>query len=281
MNSTRYSVFSRIFEGIFDYEPPSSGISFKKLFGQVTDELVDRDEVLVVALDDVNYLFYEGEASDALYSLLRAHETQGGARIGVIVVSSDPELDIIQQLDSRVQSVFRPEEIYFPVYGAGEIADILRERVERGFHDDVVSTAILDLVAERTAESGDLRVGIDLLRRAGLNAEMRASRTVSVDDVDEAYEKSKYVHLSRSLENLSDSETELVRVIAEHEGEQAGDVYEAFNDETGLGYTRYSEITNKLDNLGLIDAEYTDVEGRGRSRSLALSYDPDAVLERL
>jgi cell division control protein 6 len=139
----------------------------------------------------------------------------------------------------------------------------------------------LDRVAELTAETGDLRVGIDLLRRAGLNAEMRASRTVSVDDVDEAYEKSKYVHLSRSLENLSDSEAELVRVIAEHEGKQAGDVYEAFREETDLGYTRYSEIINKLDNLGLVEAEYTDVEGRGRSRSLELAYDPQAVIERL
>jgi cell division control protein 6 len=281
VDSTRYSVFSRVFEGIFDYEPPSSGISFKKLFGQVTDELVERDEVLVVALDDVNYLFYEGEASDALYSLLRAHETQGGARIGVIVVSSDPELDIIQQLDSRVQSVFRPEEIYFPVYGAGEIADILRERVERGFHDDVVSTAILDLVAERTAESGDLRVGIDLLRRAGLNAEMRASRTISEEDVEEAYEQSKFVHLSHSLRTLSDSETALLRVIAEHQGEQAGDVYEAFHEETDLGYTRYSEIINKLEQLGVVETAYADVEGRGRSRELELAYDADAVLDRL
>jgi cell division control protein 6 len=281
MNSTRYSVFSRVFEGIFDYEPPSSGISFKKLFGQVTDELVERDEVLVVALDDVNYLFYEGEASETLYSLLRAHETQGGAKIGVIVISSDPELDIIQALDGRVQSVFRPEEIYFPVYGVDEIADILAERVERGFHDDVVPTEVLDRVAELTAESGDLRVGIDLLRRAGLNAEMRAARTISPEDVEDAYEQSKFVHLSHSLRTLSDSETALLRVIAEHQGEQAGDVYEAFHEETDLGYTRYSEIINKLEQLGVVETEYADVDGRGRSRELELAYDAEAVLDRL
>ncbi|ERH03282.1 MAG: hypothetical protein J07HR59_00393, partial [Halorubrum sp. J07HR59] len=70
MDSTRYAVFSRLFEGIFDYEPPSSGVSFKKLFSQVTDRLVEEDEVLVVALDDINYLFYENEASNSLYSLL-------------------------------------------------------------------------------------------------------------------------------------------------------------------------------------------------------------------
>ena len=281
VNSTRYSVFSRLFEGTFDYEPPSSGISFKKLFGQIAEQLVDDERVLVVALDDVNYLFYENEASDTLYSLLRAHEEHPGAKIGVIVVSSDPTLDAVNELDARVQSVFRPEDVYFPVYDQREIVDILRERVDRGFHEGVVRPEILDRVAELTAESGDLRVGIDLFRRAGLNAEMRASKVISAEDVEKAYETSKYISLSRSLQGLSDSERALVRVIAENDGQQAGDVYEAFRDATDLGYTRYSEIVNKLDQLELIDADYAEIEGRGRSRSLSLAYEADAVLDRL
>jgi len=141
---------------------------------------------------------------------------------------------------------------------------------------------VLDRVAELTEEQGgDLRVGIDLLRRAGMNAEMRASRSVETEDVEEAYDKSKYVHLSRRLRELSDSETALVEVIAAHDGQQAGDIYDAFSEQTDLGYTRYSEIINKLDQLDIIDADYTNVEGRGRSRELTLNYDADAVLERL
>jgi len=282
VNSTRYAVFSRLFEGVFDYEPPTSGISFKKLFSQVTDRLVENEEVLVVALDDVNYLFYESEASDTLYSLLRAHEEQGGARIGVIVVSSDMELNIIEELDGRVQSVFRPEDVYFPKYDEPAIVEILGERVDRGFHEGVIDAPTLDRVAKLTAQQGgDLRVGIDLLRRAGLNAEMRASRTVDPEDVEEAYETSKFVHLSRRLRELSESEAALVAVIAEHDGDRAGDIYEAFHERTDLGYTRYSEIINKLDQLGVIDATYTEVDGRGRSRELSLNYDAEAVLERL
>ncbi len=282
VDSTRYAVFSRLFEGLFEYEPPTSGISFKKLFGQITDHLVEEDEVLTVALDDVNYLFYEGEASETLYSLLRAHEAHSGAKIGVIIVSSDLDLDVVEELDGRVQSVFRPEEVYFSAYGEREIADILTERVDRGFREGAVGPRVLDQVAEHTADSGgDLRVGIDLLRRAGLNAEMRGSTEVALEDVESAYEKAKYVHLSRHLRELSDSEAALVRVLADHDGEQAGDVYEAFSEATELGYTRYSEIINKLEQLGLIETEYTSVEGRGRSRALSLSYDAGAVLDRL
>ncbi len=282
VDSTRYAVFSRLFEGLFDYEPPTSGISFKKLFGQITDRLVEEDRVLTVALDDVNYLFYEGEASETLYSLLRAHEAHSGAKIGVIIVSSDLDLDVIEELDGRVQSVFRPEEVYFGAYGEREIAEILTERVERGFRADAVGPQVLDQVASHTANSGgDLRIGIDLLRRAGLSAEMRGSTEVTVEDFDTAYEKAKYVHLSRHLRGLSDSETALLRVLADHSGEQAGDVYDVFSNETDLGYTRYSEIVNKLEKLGLIETEYMNVDGRGRSRALSLSYDADAVLDRL
>ena len=281
VNATRYAVFSQLFEGVFDYEPPASGVSFKKLFGQLTDRLVDDDTVLVVALDDINYLYYENEASDTLYSLLRAHETHPGSKIGVVVVSSDLSLDVIDDLDGRVQSVFRPEEVYFPRYGRDEITAILQERIDRGFHDDVIGAPQLDLVTEYTAESGDLRVGIDLLRRAGLHAEMRASREITEEDVEAAYEKSKHVHLSRCLDGLSESEIALLEVLIDHDGEQAGDVYDAFHDETDLGYTRYSELVNKLDQLGLITATYADVDGRGRSRELTLEYDGDAILDRL
>ncbi len=281
VNSTRYAVFAKIYEEIFEMVPPSSGKAFKELFGQVADHLIDAERVLVVALDDVNYLYYDNEASDALYSLLRAHEEYTGAKIGVMVVSSDPELQVLGELDNRVQSVFHPEEVYFPVYDEPAIIDILQERVNRGFYRDAVPTSVLERVAELTAESGDLRVGIDLLHRAGLNAEMRASREVSVDDVETAYETSKYVHLSRSLQTLGENERALLRVVAEHEGEQAGPVYDAFHEATGLGYTRYSEIINKLDNLGILRAEYADLDGRGRSRALTLAYDADAVIARL
>ncbi|MFB6104031.1 MAG: ORC1-type DNA replication protein [Halobacteriaceae archaeon] len=281
VDSTRYAVFSRVFEALFDYEPPSSGVSFKKLFRQVAEKLVDDEEVLVVALDDVNYLFYNDEASDALYSLLRAHETHPGAKVGVVVVSSDLNLDVIEELDGRVQSVFRPEEVYFPVYDEPAIVDILQDRIDRGFRDGVVPTTALDRVAALTAETGDLRVGIDLLRRAGLNAEMRASREISVEDVEDAYDESKHIHLSRSVSTLDDSERALLEAIADHEGEQAGAVYEAFHDRTDLGYTRYSELVNKLDQVGLIDADYRTLEGRGRSRTLELAYDVEAVREQL
>ena len=110
---------------------------------------------------------------------------------------------------------------------------------------------------------------------------MRGSRSITSEDIETAYEKSRHVHLSRRLRGLSETERALVEVVVEHDGDRAGTVYEAFHEQTGLGYTRYSEVVNKLDRLGVIEANYTDIEGRGRTRSISIAYDSDAVAERL
>ena len=59
----------------------------------------------------VNYLFPQKEIDRTLYSLLRAHETAPGFRMGVIAILSEPALSYVQ--DPRVFSVFQAEEVTF------------------------------------------------------------------------------------------------------------------------------------------------------------------------
>ena len=146
--------------------------------------------MLIVALDDINYLMMSKEINEVLYSLLRMHEVVPGAKVGIISILSDLTLDMARDLDPQVQSVFLPEEILFPQYSREEIKDILRYRIRYGFFPNVVSEDVLETVTGYTAETGDLRVGINMLKRAGLNAERRASRAISPEDVEKAYEGS-------------------------------------------------------------------------------------------
>ena len=286
VDSTRYAVFSRLFEGLFRYEPPSSGISFKRLFAQITNHLIEEGEVLVVALDDVNYLFYEDEADDTLYSLLRAHEAHSEAKVGVIVISSDLDLDIIDELDSRVESVFSPEETYFHAYEKDEISEILQLRVERGFKEGAIGTRVVDQIAEYTESSGgDLRVGIDLLRRSGLNAEMRGSTTVSTDDVEEAYQNAKLVYLRRQARGLSGYSRRLFRIICirnkTNEKTTKGTIRGEFVDSTDAGGDEFLRNLETLEQLGLVTVEDAE-NGSGTSGSeVKPAFEPDEVLDIL
>ncbi len=277
--STRYAVFSQIFHKLIGYAPPSSGASFKKVFGEVAKYLIDNERVLLVALDDMNYLFYENEVNDVLYSLLRAHETHPGARIGVIAILSDTGVPHI--LDPKVESVFLPEIITFPQYSMDEAKDILSNRARLGFYPGVLDDEVLEKIAEHTSNLGDLRVGIDLLKRSGLNAESRAGRTISIDDVEQAYGKSQLVHLSYVMSSLKEDEKLLICLIADSPKTGSGELYEKFHSKTGQGYTHFYELLKKLGSVRLIDADFTGKGSRGRSRIVNLRYQADEIKARL
>ncbi len=279
VNSTKYAVFSQIFKKLIGYAPPSSGVSFKKIFNEVAKYLAEREKMLVVALDDMNYLFYENEVNDVLYSLLRAHETHPGARVGVIAILSDTGVPHL--LDPKVESVFLPEEIKFPQYSRDEIRDILSSRAKLGFYPNVIDYSILDKITWNTFALGDLRVGIDLLKRSALNAERRAGKTILPEDVEAAYEKSRLVHLSYMMRSLKKDEKVLIGLIADSPQTGSGELYEKFNSQTNLGYTRFYEMLNKLSSIKLIDADFTGKGLRGRSRVVTLRYETGEVKARL
>ncbi len=283
IDNTKFAIFSQIYRKLSGHLPPSSGTSFKQVFDAVARMLQKEETVLLVALDDANYLLYENEINRVLYTLLRSHEAYPGTRIGVIVIISDLDVDLNATVDARVSSVFRPTEIYFPPYGEDEVRDILHERVLQGLYPGCLPEDMFSLVVTQTQKSGDLRVGIDLLKRAALNAEKQARRSIGKEDICKAYDVSRYLHLGFSVRSLKDEEKELLRSLAElaaHEGEMnAGEVYRTIKDRIGVGYTRFYEMVKKLDAMRLIDLEYR--EGKGRTRVISLRYEPSKILEYL
>ncbi len=279
IDSTRYAVFYQLYRKVVGHAPPSSGISFKRLFEKVAEYACENGVVLIVALDDINYLFHEKEIDHVLYSLLRAHETCPGARMGVIAILSEPSMRYV--LDPRVASVFQAEEIAFPLYTKDELRDILSRRAQLGFYPGVLSDVILEKIVDYTEKSGDLRVGIDLLKRSGLSAEMRASKTISAEDVDGSYERSRLVHLTYALKSLKEDELKVLRLAAKHDASRAGDLYSLFHKQTGAGYTRFHEILNKLDAIRLINTDFSGSGTRGRSRVIKMRYEPAEILRRI
>jgi archaeal cell division control protein 6 len=280
IDNTKFAIFSQIYRKLAGHLPPASGTSFKQVFDAIARILQREETVLLVTLDDVNYLLYENEINKVLYTLLRAHEAYPGTRIGVILIISDMSVDLTQAVDARVASVFRPTDIYFPPYSREEVSEILKERVQQGLFPKVLSDDMLTLVIDQTMQSGDLRVGIDLLKRATLTAEKAARKSVEKDDICKAYEVSKYLHLAFTVKTLKPEEREVLRRIAERaKGDQAmnaGDVYRSFDKELGMGYTRFYEVVKKFDAMRLVDLEYRD--GKGRTRVISLRYEPDRVL---
>jgi archaeal cell division control protein 6 len=280
IENTRFSILSEIYKKLAGHTPSAAGNSFKRVYESIAQAMIEQDRVVVVGLDDANYLLVENELNNILYLLLRSHEAYPGTRIGVVVVISDMEVDLSRDIDSRVRSVFAPTEIYFPPYAEIEVYNILRERVLQGLYPGVLSDEMLKLIASHTMASGDLRVGIDMLKRATMNAEMAAEREIGREHIKAAYKISKYIHLQFSIKSLSKEEKDVIRLIARESDSETqlttGDLFEQYKTELNMGYTTFYQIIQKLDSLRLLNLQYK--EGRGRTRLLNLRYDPDKIL---
>ena len=283
IDNTTYGIISEIYHQLSGQTPRASGTSTKKVFDGVA-RVLDRDQkVLVVALDDANYLLYENELNRVLYSLLRTHEVYPGTKIGVIVILSDLSVNLAERLDARAHSIFRPGEVYFSPYTSAEVEEILDARARQGFFSNVLPTEILERVVDTTMKSGDLRVGIDLLKRAGIAAEMDGRRQIEEEDIDNAHDASRFLHLDAVIRTLHEEEETLLRLLAENQSDDdgitGGEFYDRIKTILPLGYTRFYEIVAKLESMHLIDVHYRS--GRGRSRVITLRYEPDQILSRV
>ena len=278
---TKYMVFSRIYAAIVGHAPARTGISIKSVMDAIGGALQRREISLIVCLDDANLLHYNNTLGDVVNSLLRLHQDYPGARAAVFATVSDMDLDLASELSRWVISPFRPSDIYFPPYDAEEIRGILQERIRVGLYPGVFPAAILDRIVEQTMESGDVRVGLDLVKRAVLNAECAARTEVIEEDVTVAYEQAKHIHLAYSIRALSADERLLLRRIAELSQEQteplvSGAIYTGAKDKK-ISYTAFFKRLRKLDALRLVDL--IRIQAGGRTSEVVLRYEPAKVVQ--
>jgi len=275
LSNTKFSVFSDIHKKVYGYRPPDTGVPYKRVYEKVMTKLEQRGQSLLVALDDIDFLFEQKYANDIMYDILRAYEHYPNVRTGVIALLS--KQDFREVLATKLYSIFMPQEIEFPPYSMSEIYEILKIRAQAGFFQGVISDELIEVIAGHTARHGDLRVGITLLSSSGIMAESKAKRKIELDDIESAYEKkARFVTLEEKLSVLSDGETKLFLEIARNAGIKSGKLYENVKDV--LNKKTFSQALNKLETYGLIDSKFLTV-GRGRSRSFyTRSPEEDVIL---
>ncbi len=277
LHITRFGIFSQIYNKIFGHYPPETGVPFSRIYQKIMQYLQSEKKALIIALDDVNYLFHSKNANKIFYDVLRAYEEFPGVRTGIFAVLSD--IEFRHTLDKNVNSVFIPQEIVFSPYTRNQMFDILKERVKIGFYPNVISDEILEQITDYASENGDLRIGIDLLRISGNRAEAEASRNVKVKHLGEALKSSGPLNLINILKSLSKPEYELLEMIsnADEEFLRAGELYEVFKKKNKSSYSSFNRILEKLEFLRLIDTKFTGKGIRGNSRLIILRFSQKEI----
>ncbi len=274
IQSAKFAIFSQIHKKVVGHLPPETGVPFSKVYEGIFKKITKEDKSLVVALDDLNYLYANGKANEVIYDLLRAHEVFPGARTAVLGVVSDVRFDY--KLDDKVASIFRPRELFFQPYTRAEVLEILRDRARLGFFPGVVSDEIIGKIADSVVEHGDLRMGIETLRISAVIAESEASRKITVQHVEKSYGQSKISNLKAIIASLDDEERVVLDALVGGEGVDSGELYERLKSKSSMSYSTFYRILDKLESTRLIDAVHSRKGKKGRTRWISLRFDAEA-----
>ena len=279
VHTSKFSVFSQIHKKIVGHLPPETGVPFSRVYDRIFKKLLKDNKSLVVALDDMNYLFYDRYVNDILYQILRAHELYPGVKTAIVGVISDLEFNY--KLDMRISSTYKPQSIFFQPYSKKEIKSILKDRAKLGLYPDVISDDILELIANHTFDGGDLRVGIELLRMSTLNAETDASKIIDAKHVEAALSTSRLMNLSNILQTLDTGELELMKMISKVDKMQSGELFKIFEKNRKESYTKFYRSLDKLEALRLIDTKFKGKGMKGRTREIIARFMMDEINKAL
>lgn len=268
---SRFRIFSQIFTDVCG-GAVRKGISFETLYLKLMERI--EGEILIICFDDLNYLLDVQTLNYTFHALLKAHE-KFNVKIAIIGIS--PDLDIYKKLDPFVGSIFHADEVHFPLYKEKEMRDILLQRVRLGFYEGAITQDAFELAVKLAHENANLRLGIFLLKMAGIEAERRASRKIEVQDIEEAYTKGRHLFLEKSLSALSPDEILVLRTIYETDTKTAGELFEILRKD--IYYEKLNKIIRKLENVRLIDTtlEYS----KGKRLRIMRRYDTEFLLDAL
>ena len=255
-------------------------MSIKQVYNILRDKLDEQNRVIIIVLDEIDKLVYKS-GDDVLYHLSKINDDLKNARVSVIGISND--LLFTEFLDPRVKTRLEGEKMVFPPYNADQLQDILNQRADLAFFDQV-SRAGGHPAVRRPGRPG----AWGRPQGAGPAADSGGDRRANGDD------KVTEVHVYKAKNKMElDCVTEAIRtlptqsklvlmciILNEERGEgrlTTGEVYETYRGSAGssasrvLTQRRITDLISELDMMGIIHAKVKSFGRGGRTKEIDLA----------
>ena len=286
--NTSYQTAVRL---VNELRPPESQISNtgypqSSVYNFLFDELDALGGTILIVLDEVDHI----EDDSLLYKLPRARSNGDvkEARLGIIGISND--LRFRNQLSSKVRSSLCEKEVSFAAYNADELREVLRQREQVAFYDDVVDEGVIHACAAYGAkDSGDARQALDLLLESGDIAREANAEQVVESHVQTARRRLQTDQVVQGIANYP-THGKLVllalTVLAEQGQTPARtrDVrpaYKSICSQEGtdpISNRALREYLSELETLGIVSsAEKNKGKGGGKYKLHSLAQSPESV----
>ncbi len=241
--------------------------------------LQSKGQLIILMLDEIDQLV--GKIGDEiLYTLTRLNADLKYSQLVILGISND--MTFADNLEPRVRSSLREEDVIFPPYNALQLQEILYSRVKDAFVNGAIEQGVVEKCSAYAArDHGDARRALDLLRVAGEVAEREQLSKVTIEHIDLAeqkIEKDRVMDIVKSQPKQSQAALfSILSVTKENEFFFTGDIYDTYKTICSnsslrpLTMRRISDIIAELDTLGIINAQVMSKGRYGRTRKISLS----------
>jgi len=278
---TEYRVLVAILRDLgidFPKSGMSTGDAYKKLW-----ESIDRP--ILVVLDEVDALIRR--SGDGLLNNFSRSEY-----ISIVGISNDTTFT--DMLDARTLSSLMKKDILFKPYNALQLQEILKQRAELAFHEEVLDDEVIPLCAALAAQKhGDARKAIELLYLSGKIAVKEGSNRITVEHVKKAVntlEVNNTIELIKSLPLVQKGVLYAILThVKTHKTTRMSlqDVLNAYEkvrerlDLPQISYKSISRIVSEFETYGILEGRLISL-GRGKGVSKVLSLKiPISVLDKI
>jgi len=277
---------------------PQTGVSTDQKLERLYELMREYYDGVIFILDEIDMLegpYQEAEYNSLIYQLSRARKLADfDGPISLTTITN--YANFMKDLNSRAQSSYNPDDIFFDDYDANQLRSILRNRRD-AFKPDSLTDDVVPLVAAFGSQThGDARKAIDLLRWAGELAERRGADTVMETDVRDAQEKYTENRKLRHISGISTQKKLSIYAVAstanyarEHpEWIPAGPAFKTYQfiadtiDADQYSRETFVNHVTEQSTYGVLDFER---RGKGRGRGVhmyfSLSEDPETIMETI
>lgn len=269
---------------------PSTGHPESKVYSVLFDQLDAIGGTALIVLDEIDHV---ANIDTFLYKTTRAgsYGDLNETKLGLIGISTDTAFG--ENLSSDVRSSLRERVIEFPPYDATQLEQVLRQRVNIAFYNDIVTDAAVAYAAALGSKnSGDARMVLDLIRIAGDFAREGNEGQVTDDLVKEAMDEYETQRSISVLADLPENIKTVVYALAvleerEHEEITSSMLYELYSDFTQIAgqdpvsERRARDYYGRLDELNILDSRVKHDSSGGQYKVHSLNHTTEEVLGAL
>ena len=256
------------------------GISLDELMYRIEDKLRDFKGYFVLFVDEVDHV--RRDLDSFLKFLVKRFPQRMSLKL--VIVFSSNKLNWQDNIDPRIKSFLKLNELLFNPYNAIDLKKILSLRIKKALNQKMIENGVVDKIAAISSRHhGDARKAVELLSKSAQIAEKEGT-SISMNMVDQAIdeiEKNKYIVMIKSSPKQLQAALYSIISSSRVKPMYTGEAYERYCSFCAkiklraLTQRAFSDLVSELDMYGFILARVFSRGRFGRTKEIMVNLPPE------